>query len=91
MVRIDCETKGVKYVCRDDLIKNRGISTHFFEEEKVKKMEAFLKSLHGVSTLKDIKPEVLVNMGSPPAANQGSIPLDEATGEYLQKLENEQK
>lgn len=76
-------------MCRDDLIKDVGISEHFFEEGSVRKMEAFLKSLHGVTTLKDIKPETILHMGSPPAANQGRIPIEEATGEYLKKLENE--
>ena len=90
VVRVDCESRGVKYVCRDDLIKDIGISEHFFEEGSVRKMEAFLKSLHGVTTLKDIKPETILHMGSPPAANQGRIPIEEATGEYLKKLENEQ-
>jgi hypothetical protein len=57
VVRVDCETKGVKYVCRDDLIKERGISPHFFDKESLKKMEAYLKSLHGVDDISKLKPE----------------------------------
>lgn len=52
-------------------------------------MEAFLKSLHGVTSLKDLKPEAIVHMGSPPAADAGRIAPEDATTEYLRKLELE--
>lgn len=32
IVRVTCETKGIKYFCKDDLIKTMGVSPHFFED-----------------------------------------------------------
>jgi hypothetical protein len=33
VVRVDCDTKGVNYLCKEDLINEKGISKHFFDEE----------------------------------------------------------
>jgi hypothetical protein len=66
VVRVDCDTKGVKYVCKDDLVNEKGIQKRFFDAKQIKKTEACLKSLHGVRTVDQIKPDAIVDMGGPP-------------------------
>ena len=60
VVRVDCDTKGVKYLCKEDLINDKGISKHFFDEEQLKVVEACMKSLHNVKNIDSIKPDAIV-------------------------------
>jgi hypothetical protein len=64
VVRVDCDTKDVKYVCKDDLIKDWLISPHFFEQTNTETVEACMKHLHEVSKLEDIKAKNIVTMGA---------------------------
>ena len=51
VVRVDCDTKGVNYVCKDDLVNKKGIQKRFFDAKQIKKTEKCLKSLHGVRSI----------------------------------------
>jgi hypothetical protein len=37
LVRVNCMRDAVTYSCKDDLIRKKGVSLHYFDEEKCKK------------------------------------------------------
>lgn len=58
ITRVNCDTKGVKYYCKDDLLE-KGINPEFFEN--VGDIGDYLKAVHGVESLEQIKPEDITN------------------------------
>lgn len=52
VTRVHCDTKGVKYQCKDDLLA-KGVSKRYFENQD----DRYLLAAHGGVSLSDIPPD----------------------------------
>ena len=61
VARINCQTQGVSYKCRDDLLDD-GLRKQFFDN--LAETGKQLKAIHNVNKISQIKPEKLANNNS---------------------------
>ena len=61
IVKMNCETQGVSYKCKDDLLA-AGIQPQFFED--LERTGRQLKAIHGVKTIRQIPPDKIANNNS---------------------------
>ena len=65
IVKINCDSKGVHYYCKDDLI-DRGVDPKYFDEETLTRVGAYMKSMHQGKDIENIKPDEIANRGGDP-------------------------
>ena len=70
IVRVNCDVKGVQYSCKDDLI-DRGVARKYFEDSTIKRVGAYMKSMHNGKDIENIKPDEIANKGGDPPATMG--------------------
>jgi len=56
VTRVHCDTKGVSYQCKDDLLA-KGVSKRYFENNE--HIDRYLLAQHGGTSLADIPPDAI--------------------------------